>query len=73
LVVLTRKEFEGRLQAAGVVPTGVLSEDGLTQLWRKPDGNKVTVPIYDVLDKFLDHFKLANLPLYNSNQVYGDD
>lgn len=72
--MLTRAEFEARLKASGVVPTARYSADGRTRMWHKPDGVAVTIPVYDhypeyILDKFLEHFRIAYLPLYNSNQA----
>ena len=69
---MSRAEFEAKLSEIGFRATGRLSDDGLTQLWRKPDRELIVISVHDeypdyVLDKVLEECGLYWLPLYDSN------
>lgn len=68
----TRSEFERQLSDIKFKATGKFSDDGLTQLWRKPDGELVAISVHDsypdyILDKILEECGLYWSPLYDSN------
>jgi hypothetical protein len=68
--MLGKAEFEAQLEAYGMRKTDYY-KDG-TRLWRKSDGQIVSVPEYDeypdyVLTKLLKEAGLFYIPLYTSN------
>ncbi len=71
--LISQATFEGQLQKARFKPTAEFSPDGKIRIWLKPDGQRITIPVFPqypeyMFDKILEECGMFYIPLYNSMQ-----
>lgn len=70
--MLSKDEFEDALVGFGFKPMRQYSKRGRIQWWVKPDGQLVTVVVWDkyptwYLESVLDEHNIGRIPIYTSN------